>query len=199
MARLATDVVLLPDETMMDRVIEINRQIVREYSPEIVLNRKDCLPHISLAMGCVEPGDVAAIREVLVQLAEETPIRRLTATGIQTSTNSRGQVTSLLEIERTAELQALHERVLDEMKRFLSQDATDTMFYDDVVAETTLDWVRNYPQKAGYESFRPHVTLGYGQAKPGFPFPAVFRAARLALCHLGNHATCRNVLTGVDL
>ena len=73
------------------------------------------------------------------------------------------------------------------------------MFYDDAVAESTLEWVRNYPQKAGYESFSPHITLGYGQVQPAFPFPAVFTVARLALCHLGNHATCRKLLAAVDL
>lgn len=199
MARMATDVVLLPEETMTDRAIEINRRIIREYSAEIVLSRENCLPHISLAMGCIDEHDIDAIHDVFTHLARESPIGRLTATGIATSTNSRGETASLMEIERTAELQTFHERVMSRMERFLGHDVTNAIFYDDVVAESTLDWVRNYPQKAGYESFSPHITLGYGQAKPGFSFPVVFTAARLALCHLGNHATCRRVLTAVDL
>jgi 2'-5' RNA ligase len=199
MARKAVDVVLLPDETVMDRVIEINRQLVREHSSEIVLNRRDCLPHVSLAMGCIDEQDIDAIREALTRLAEETPVRQLTATGIETSTNAQGRKTSLLEIEKTPELQALHERTMDEMQRFFSHDVTNGAFYDDVVAETTREWVRHYPEKAAYEQFRPHITLGYGQAKPDFSFPLASAAARLALCHLGNHATCRKILTTVDL
>jgi mannose-6-phosphate isomerase-like protein (cupin superfamily)/2'-5' RNA ligase len=197
-ARMAADIVLLPDETMMDRVIEFNAQIVAEDSSGIVLNRVDCLPHISLAMGCIDPQDVAAIQGVLQRLANENPVKRLTATGIETPTNSRGQATSVLTIERTAELQRLHERVMEEMKRFFSHDTTDVRFYDEVVSESTLDWVRNYPDKAGYERFSPHITLGYGQATPGFPFPRTFALSRLALCHLGNHATCRKVLAAAD-
>ncbi len=199
MARIAADVVLLPDETMTDRAIEVNKQIVREYSAEITLNRENCLPHISLAMGCIEEHRIHAIHAVLTRLARENAVGELRATGIETPTNSRGEMTSLLEIERTAELQALHERVLDAMRPFFSHDVTDAVFYDADVAESTLDWVRNYPQKAGCENFRPHLTLGYGPAKPGFSFPVVFRPARLALCHLGNHATCRKVLAAVDL
>ncbi len=45
----------------------------------------------------------------------------------------------------------------------------------------------------------PHITLGYGQAKPPFSFPVAFAAARLALCHLGNHCTCRKVLASCRL
>jgi len=196
---MAADVVLLPDNTMMDRVIEINRQLVREYSSEIALNRRDCLPHISLAMGCIGRQDIDAIGEVLAQIAGASPVGQLTATGVEVSANSQGGKTSLLEIEKTAELQTLHERVMQEMKSFFSHDVENAAFYDDVVAETTQDWVRRYPEKAAYEQFSPHITLGYGQAKPGFSFPIALTAARLVLCHLGNHATCRRILAEADL
>lgn len=116
MARIAADVVLLPDEAMTDRIIEINKQISREYSAEIVLNRENCLPHVSLAMGCVEPWDIDAIRNVLERLARETPARQLTATGIQ---RADSQKATILEIEWTQELQRLHERIMDEMEPLL--------------------------------------------------------------------------------
>lgn len=194
MAHIAADVVLLPDEDMMDKAIAINQQIVREGSAELVLNRQDCLPHISLAMGCIEEQQIEAIGKVLGRIARETPVRQLTATGIRIPANSKGRETAHLEIERTAELQTLHERVLEEVKPFFSHEVTEAMFYDDTVAETSLEWVRTYPQKAGYERFDPHITLGYGRATPVFSFPVVFRAARLAICHLGNHCTCRRVI-----
>jgi mannose-6-phosphate isomerase-like protein (cupin superfamily)/2'-5' RNA ligase len=197
--RIAVDVVLLPDDTMMDKAIEINGRIAAEGSDEILLNRTDRLPHISLAMGCIDPKTVAGIRETLEKFARENPVKRLTATGIDTSVNSRGQTTCLLAIERTEELHWLHERVLEEMERFFSHDTAGVRFYDDPVSETTLDWVRNYPRKAGYERFDPHITLGYGRPPSGFSFPFEFAPSRLALCHLGNHATCRRVLAALVL
>lgn len=47
--------------------------------------------------------------------------------------------------------------------------------------------------RLGKEDFLPHITLGKGtlDAKAG---ETSFTASRLALCHLGNHCTCRKVL-----
>jgi len=191
MARIATDVVLLPDDAMMNRAIEINQQIGREYSAEIVLDRENCLPHISLAMGCVEQREVDAVGRVLEQIAQEIPLGPLTATGIQ---NPEGRKAAVLEIERTEKLQRLHERVMQGMKPFFRHEVKDAMFYDDIVAQTSVDWVRTYPQEASYEHFSPHITLGYGRARPSFSLPILFDAVGLALCHLGNHCTCRKVL-----
>jgi 2'-5' RNA ligase len=210
MGQVAVDVVLLPDEAMTSRAIEINRQLISSNRPEIVLNRKDCLPHISLAMGCIEEADMAAIRKRLESAARKTCVRQLRVVGAIAFVNSRGETTSLLDVDRTAELQALHEQVMQEMMPFFRYEVSEDMIYDDpdaqpgraaalragggVVAGTTLDWIRTYPQKAAYEHFRPHVTVGYGQVPTEMSFPISFRATRLALCHLGNHCTCRRVL-----
>ena len=59
MGRKAVDVVLLPSEQMMDKAIEANGELVKRFGGKIVLNRENCLPHISLAMGCVDERDIA--------------------------------------------------------------------------------------------------------------------------------------------
>ncbi len=194
MGQLAVDVVLLPDEVMTTRAIALNRQLATSRRPEIALNREDCLPHISLAMGCIEEAEVKAIQTRLEDLARQPHMKQLEVVGVLTSTNSRGETTSLLDVERTEDLQALHEQVMEEMAPFFRYGVTEAMFYDDVVTETTLDWIRTYPEKASYESFRPHVTLGYGQVPAGVVFPIPFTVTQLALCHLGNHCTCRKIL-----
>jgi len=194
MGRLAVDVVLLPDEAMTLRAIEMNRRLVTKGRPEIVLGQDDRRPHISLAMGGIEEADVPAIGVRLVDLAGKAAVRHLQVVGVLTTTNTRGETTALLEVERTADLQALHEQVLEEMTPFFRYEVTEAMIQDEVVAPSTLDWIRTYPEKAAYENFRPHITLGYGQAPPGLSFPIPFPVAQLALCHLGNHCTCRRVL-----
>jgi len=197
--RIAVDVVLLPDEAMTSRAIEINRRLVTNGRPEIALNDKDCLPHISLAMGCIDEADVKTVQKRLEDLVHKTDVKELRVVGVIRSTNSRGATTSVLEVEKTEELQALHELVMDEMMPLFAYDVSEAMIHDDGVAGTTLDWIRTYPQKAGYEHFRPHITIGYGQVPAGLSFPIPFTVTRLALCHLGNHCTCRKVLAVVHV
>ncbi len=197
--QIAVDIVLLPDEAMTTRAIEINRQLITNGHPEIVLNRKDCLPHISLAMGCIDKMDVTTVRERLESVARKTPVRQLRVVGVVASVNSRGETTALLDIDRTEGLQALHEQVMQEMMPFFRYEVSKDMLYEEVVTGSTLDWIRTYPQKAAYAQFRPHITLGYGQVPAGLVFPIPFRVRRLALCHLGNHCTCRRILAAVEL
>lgn len=196
---LAVDVVLLPDEAMTKRVIEINRQLETSGPDRIALNPKDYLPHISLAMGCIDESDVESIRTRLETIAHAVPVKTLQAVGVTGCVNSRGGITCLLDIEKTPALQQLHEQVMDQMKPFFRYDVDATMLHDDAVAPSTLEWIRTFAQKAAYEHYDPHITLGYGQVPPDLSFPIPFTVARLALCHLGNHGTCRKILATVVL
>ncbi len=111
MGRKAVDVVLLPTEAMMDRVIEANRKLIEKSDKKIVLNKKNCLPHISLAMGCVDESDIAAIGKVLQTIARECSLGDLTVTDIQIAADSAGEKVSVFEVEKTRQLQLFHERL----------------------------------------------------------------------------------------
>lgn len=199
MSRKAVDVVLLPDEAMMDKAIEVNTKLVEEFGKKIVLNKKNCLPHISLAMGCIDQRDISAIEKVLNEVAEKCDIGVLRVIGIRTSTNSRGERVSVFEVEKTKELQKLHEMVLEKVTPYFGSDVTREMIYaGEEVAETTLEWIKSYREKASYARFFPHITIGYGDVQEQ-EFPVEFTASKLALCHLGNHCTCRKILASIDL
>jgi hypothetical protein len=150
-------------------------------------------------MGCVDERDVPSIGHVLQTIAMENPLGDLMVAGIRTSTNAKGEKVSVFEIDRTKELQALHEKVMGKLTPYFTHDVTADMIYgDEDVAETTLHWIRNYPQKAGFANFFPHITIGYGRIEQQMS-GVMFRPSKLALCHLGNHCTCRKVLASVDL
>jgi len=100
MGRTAVDIVLLPDEAMTNRAIELNAKLVERwldfarhgelvepFGRKIVLHKANCLPHISLAMGCIEVGDIGAIEKVLTAIAERCDVGKLKTLGIHTSTN----------------------------------------------------------------------------------------------------------------
>jgi 2'-5' RNA ligase len=198
MSKIAVDVVLLPSEEMMDKAIQTNDELVQKFGSEIVLSKDNCLPHISLAMGCIDERDIPYIEKVLKLIAGEKPLGRLIISNIRTSTNSRGEIVSVFEIDKTKELQSLHEKVMKEVQPFFIYNVAEDMIYNAEVAESTLLWIKNYPEKASFENFLPHITIGYGLIENG-SFPIEFAVSRLALCHLGNHCTCRKILASIDL
>lgn len=199
MSRIAVDVVLLPDEAMANKAIEVNADLVKKFGNEIVLNKENCLPHISLAMGCLEEADTASVKKVLKEIGKETSLPDLKVVDIRASENSKGQTVSVFEVEKTKELQLLHEEVMNKLTSYLNTDVTEDMIYgNEEVAASTLLWIKNYRQKSSFEKFFPHITIGYGQPEYQIQ-PTAFTASKLALCHLGNHCTCRKILVSIEL
>ena len=195
----AVDVVLLPNEAMTDKAIEANAKLVAKFGSEIVLNKKDCLPHISLAMGCADEKDIDSVGEFLRTIAEKHSLGELTVKGIRTTVNSRGESVLLFEVEKTEELQQLHQEVMRELGPYLSYDVRSDMIYgDEDVSETALLWIANYRERASFDKFFPHITIGYGKPD-NLSFSMKFTASKLALCHLGNHCTCRKILLSFDI
>jgi 2'-5' RNA ligase len=199
MSKKAVDVVLLPEEAMADKTIEANRELVEKFGEKIILDNEKCLPHISLAMGCIEEEDIDAVGEVLKRIAEGAALGELLVVGIEVSENLLGEKVSVFELERTKQLQRLHNEIMEKLSPYFSYDVSGEMIYGEgEVAETTLMWIKNYPEKSSFARFSPHITIGYGESG-GMAFPIEFSASSLALCHLGNHCTCREVLVSVEL
>lgn len=198
MLKRAVDIVLLPSEAMMEKAIELNRELIKEFGPKIVLGKERCLPHISLAMGCINEKDVSAIGEILEEVSEQYPVAELIVTRVHTATNSRGEKVSSFVVERTDRLQSLHKAVMEELGPHFKYEATAEMVLSEgEVAETTLEWINSYRGKSSFEKFFPHITLGYGVAKK-LQLPMKFSVSRLALCYLGNHCTCRKLANQIN-
>jgi 2'-5' RNA ligase len=200
MSKIAVDVVLLPDEEVTGRAIEANTDLIRKAGREIVLNKQDCLPHISLAMGCIDRENTKPISEILGRIAKKyaPEAAELSITGVHITTNSVGEKVSAFIVERTKALQLLHEEVMKALKPYFSYEVSADMIYGtEQIADSTLLWIRQYPDKSSFANFSPHITIGYGKAEPT-ESSIDFTASRLALCHLGNHCTCRQVLASAE-
>jgi len=199
MAEIAVDVVLLPREEMADKAIAANKELLRQYAHKIVLDKESCLPHISLAMGCIDERNIVEIEKILKTTAKQTSLGQLTAVGIQIETNRAGEKVSVIEIEKAEALQSLHEEVMHRLAPYFSYDVkADMVLSSTETGESTLDWIKNYPEKSSFEKFFPHITIGYGEIN-NFSFPKKFTISKLALCHLGNHCTCRKILASTNL
>lgn len=199
MAKIAVDIVLLPSQEMMDKAIAANQSLSSRQTDKITLNKSDCLPHISLAMGCIEETDISSIEKILRTFALSHPPGLLSVAGIHIETNAAGQKISAFEVSRTERLQSLHEAIMRELAPYLSYHVTaDMVFSEPPPDRHTLRWIRDYPRKSSFENFFPHITIGYGRVAE-LPSPIRFHATQLAVCHLGNHCTCRKVLASAEL
>jgi len=199
MAEIAVDAVLLPSEEMVDKTIAANRELQKQYAEKIILDKESCLPHISLAMGCIDERDIADIEKVLQTIAKQNSLGRLSAIGIHSSENSAGEQVSVIQIERTEALQSLHEEVMRRLEPYFNYDVTvDMVLSPPMAGESTLAWIKDYPEKSSFEKYFPHITIGYGEIND-YSFPIEFAVSKLALCHLGNHCTCRKILASAEL
>jgi 2'-5' RNA ligase len=199
MNKKAVDIVLLPDEAVTQVAIDANAKLVAEFGDEIVLNKDTCLPHISLAMGCIDETDIGEVEIILRTIAEDTPALILRTAGVAISTNAKGQSVSVIVIARDKKLLSLHNEVMNRLESYMDSNVTADMIYPSgEIAESTLMWIRHYRTNSAFAKFLPHITLGYGRLDE-FSFPAEFYPSKLALCHLGNHCTCRKILAAVDL
>jgi 2'-5' RNA ligase len=187
---IAADVVLLPPEEVMDTAVRINGELVEKTGDaSIVLDNEKCLPHVTLAMGCVEEEDLDHIDKILRSIAED-----LLPITLKTIPFEKGPAS--LKIEKTRDIELLHELVMIRMSRFFTHEVSKSMIYGsqkEEIAELTFDYIRNFTTRSSFENYLPHITLGPGDVDLEVG-SFEFTARRLALCHLGNYCTCRKVL-----
>lgn len=194
MSKIAIDVVLLPDTPMAQQAIEISKLQSEQFSDKIVLNEKNCLPHISLAMGVLEITKLSGAEKILTTIASTFAKFELVADSYRGSEITSGDIVSEFTIKKIPELQSLHESIMAKLEPFLSYDVSIDMVYSPpAVEEITLHWIKNYKNRSSFEKFEPHITLGFGELKE-VKVPIDFTASTLALCHLGNYCTCRKIL-----
>lgn len=82
MDKIALDVVLLPSDQIMDAAIGINRKLIKSFGRHIVLNKKKCVPHISLVMGTMDKKYINEVRDCLKNLSKSTPPLKLKASAL---------------------------------------------------------------------------------------------------------------------
>ena len=200
MSKIAIDVVLLPSDKMMDTAIKINKELLKNFEPKIVLDKKKCLPHISLCMGCIYTKEIPKLKKILNSIAKDFSKFDLIAEKIKSYTIPTGKVFSGLEIINTKELKALHETIMEKFWSFLSYNVETSMLFNPrEVEKISFHWIKGYKKKYKKPNlFYPHITIGRGKTNK-FKFPLKFTASKIALCQLGNYCTCRKVIISSNL
>ncbi len=183
---LAIDIALLPPDKIMDEAIAINKKLIAQYGPKIVLNKHSCLPHITLSQCLIEEKNLVRVVARLKEIAADFGVLELKG-------KLDKEYNPWLEIAKTKQLQELHNKVMNDFKAFASYDAKKEYFYDSLVRKESLDYVRRFAIESAYDKYYPHLTVGIGRMVDS-PKEIGFKAERLAICHLGDYNTCRKIL-----
>jgi 2'-5' RNA ligase len=184
---IAIDVAVLPPLPLARRAIELSAALPEEESQGLRLDDTN-LPHVTLTQQFVPAGDVDAVAAgVDAALTGLAPLR-LSVVGAD-----RGNNAVWIAIERTPELLALHERLMDRLQLFERSDGTPAAFVDGDARPSDVLWVSEYRRNSSFGSFLPHITLGHASRPPAIE-PAAFEADTVALCQLGRFCACRRVL-----
>lgn len=194
MKRFAVDVVILPPDPVMDLALEWNQLLCNTHPTNIVLDKLHYLPHITMAMGCLPADQLEHANALLQSIASRHHVLELQVPHLKTVDTSSGDTIVTFDIDLSTELAALHESIVTAFSPLLSRDVTEADIYDPPPIEpSALDWINHYIPHYCFQHFWPHITLGFGEAPANFKAYS-FKASRLAICHLGNHCTCRSIL-----
>ena len=119
MAKIAIDIVLLPSEEMMDKAIEINKELIKEAEDKIILDKEKCLPHISLCMGCIDEDKIPEIENILNKISTNFSQFNLQAIDLKADIIPTGGEVSGLYIKNQDELQKLHETIMKKLWNYI--------------------------------------------------------------------------------
>jgi len=197
---IAIDVLLEPNQTMLDRANATNARLRENYSAGYALDATHA-PHVTMLQRYVRVRDLDAVTAALSKLfSTERPTElQLTAKGYEYTVWS-GVAVTIFVVERTPELMRLQQRVNETVAPFSVSGGTSAAFIDTPSNSEIVGYVEHFVPKSSGEHYFPHVTLGV--AHEGFvkqmkaePFEAFgFSPKGVAVYQLGNFGTASKKL-----
>src|SRR3989338_2430371 len=127
--KIAIDVVLLPPEEIMDLCVGINQKAAQKGLAHFILGKEDYIPHISLAVGCIEEKNIKRIQQLLRETASSNPSMQLQILEFFSVTSSSGKKVFALRIGKNNPIQSLHETLMRVLKPwFVDYTNPDALF-----------------------------------------------------------------------
>ena len=184
---VALDVALLLPTDVARRAIELSAALPQEESDGLRLDA-DHLPHVTLTQLFVREEELDIAFGRIDEVLQAQPPLRLRVAG-----GGQSDHTIWMTVERTPELVALHEQLMDALRGVERETGGPAAFVDGDARVRDVLWVAGYRLKSSLEQFAPHITLGHAAEPPKIE-PFAFDASTVAACHLGRFCTCRRVL-----
>ena len=184
---IAVDVAMLLPPDVADLAVALNRALPIGESQGLVLDATH-LPHVTLAQLFVATERLDALLDRIGTIVGAQGPLHLRVTG-----GTRGASSVWMDIERSAAIATLHERLMTTVAPFEERHGSALAFDGRDARPADVDWVTGYRRSASFDRFAPHVTIGHAGTPPALA-PFEFEARTVAACRLGRFCTCRTVL-----
>ena len=197
---IAIDVLLEPDQRMLDKANASNARLRGDYSAGYALDSTHA-PHVTMLQRYVRVKDLDAVTTALTKVfAAERPTElQLKAKGYEYTIWS-GVAVTIFVVERTPELMRLQQKVSDTVAPFSVSGGTSAAFIDTPSNSEIVGYVEQFIPKSSGEHYFPHVTLGvahedFVKQLKAEPFEAfTFGAKGVGVYQLGNFGTASKKL-----
>jgi hypothetical protein len=200
MKKIAIDIALLLSQRINNICLKINRSAGAEAFSD--LSKENNYPHITLAMGAMDEGDLAAIENKVKKISQKFRALDLEIIHLGNETTPENKKSSHLTIKPNKKLRELHGMIMSELLPIFSYEIKKEMFFidaDENFKKVSKYWVENYGKKhANPQNYHPHISLKCRNAKYN-NLPLKFTASKLAICQLGNYCTCRKIIKSINL
>jgi hypothetical protein len=200
----AVDILLLPDQSMVDAAQSANARLRQNYPQGFALDATH-RPHISLAQRFVRTRDLPAVYAAVERVLERRrPIGWiLEATGYFNVVFAHMPLAGIV-VAPTPQMRQLQQEIVDAVAPYTRPTGTAAAFVTSSAKPginlSTIEYVDTFvPQQIGMK-YRPHVTIGVGQKAlvdkmKAAPFPTfTFKVAGAAVFQLGNFGTAAKEL-----
>jgi 2'-5' RNA ligase len=183
---VAIDVAILPPADVSARASALSAALP-EHGEGFRLDAGH-LPHVTLVQSFVREEELELAFEHVDEALRGRDGLRITVTG-----GVKGGSSVSMAIERTPELDQLHEAVMHALVGVERPGGTPAAFFEGDARVADVLWVTGYRLKNSFGSFAPHITLGHAPEPPIIE-PFSFFADTVAACQLGRFCTCRRIL-----
>jgi hypothetical protein len=204
----AIDILIDPDEAAMKRAREVNARLLESVPlPKGWALDDTHQPHITTLQRYVRTDDLGELYDAVEKTVAETDLASLayTATKItHADWGFPGIAPTVLMVEIGDQVLEFQAALLAAVAPFVGSGGTAAAFVADpgeTISRTIVDWVEKFvPDQVGAGKYFPHLTVGVAtfddlKAIEAEPFEAfAVRPARVAVYHLGNNGTARQLL-----
>jgi 2'-5' RNA ligase len=201
MESMACDVVLIPEDTIANRAIEISKSLEKE-GTLFTLGKNGCQPHVSIYMLQLKVSDLEKVAELLKNIAQKTAKFNLEATRYF-------EVMQYIDAEcqKTVALETLQSNVIGTLNPFRDGMRENDRARMEQAESLAKEYFEKYGTKSVFDFFRPHLTFTRfksEQTKAQDLLPkdiSQFSGAftHLGLFEMGENGTCIRKIAAFEL